>query len=406
MAGADCIDVASDPVVVSAAHEGLQAAQDILQTKCTDDREPHRPWLMVSLNDGEDPHFRKAVFEPDRCPADCPRPCESICPAGAIVFDQPDGRSGVTENRCYGCGRCLPVCPIQQIDTRSYLLKPETLSPLILDQIDAIEIHTQPGRYEEFQHLWQTLKTWIPSLRLIAISCPGGDGFIDYLGQLRDLMSPLHIPVIWQLDGRPMSGDIGNGTTRATIKLGQQILATQLPGYIQLAGGTNRHTVTKLQQLNLLNTSSQSLSHRGVSGHTLPFDRTWQHSDCAPHPPYISGIAYGSYARTLVAPVLDQLEAFPPIPTLSSDLRDNRWLPQAIQTPTILTNALEKLPHDPSLDNSSTLSNSNRLEDHPKLMKQAVQLASELVSQLKDAVKSPLLHPRLEPWTPPPHAPD
>lgn len=33
--------------------------------------EPMRaPWLMMSVNDDEeDPHFRKAVFDPELCPA-------------------------------------------------------------------------------------------------------------------------------------------------------------------------------------------------------------------------------------------------------------------------------------------------------------------------------------------------
>ncbi|MEY3853760.1 MAG: hypothetical protein RI910_2740, partial [Verrucomicrobiota bacterium] len=30
------------------------------------------------------PDFRKAQFDPQRCPVDCPRPCHRVCPALAI----------------------------------------------------------------------------------------------------------------------------------------------------------------------------------------------------------------------------------------------------------------------------------------------------------------------------------
>ena len=74
-AGVHCVDVAADPAVIRAARLGLDWAERRFQ---------NRPWLMVSLSDGVDPHFRKAWFDPERCPADCPRPCARVCPADAI----------------------------------------------------------------------------------------------------------------------------------------------------------------------------------------------------------------------------------------------------------------------------------------------------------------------------------
>jgi hypothetical protein len=49
----DCIDCAADASVVSAVNEGIQAARDIL---CCH----RRPWVMISVNDDKDLHFRKA----------------------------------------------------------------------------------------------------------------------------------------------------------------------------------------------------------------------------------------------------------------------------------------------------------------------------------------------------------
>ncbi len=251
LAGVDCIDVAADPAVILAAWEGIQAAQALLEESWEYGFAAYgSPWLMVSLNDGEDPHFRKAQFDPITCPSGCPRPCEAICPTQAIDID--NSPRGIAVERCYGCGRCLPICPHDRISTQSYVTPAAAIAPLVLEGVDALEIHTQPGRRAEFQRLWQAISPWVSQLKLIAVSCPDGEGIVEYLRSLYEIMAPLPCPLIWQTDGRPMSGDIGDGTTHAAIKLGQTVLAAQLPGYVQLAGGTNGYTVTKLRELGLL----------------------------------------------------------------------------------------------------------------------------------------------------------
>lgn len=377
LAGADCIDVAADPAVISAARDALQIAADLRElAQARGFQAVSTPWLMVSLNDGEDPHFRKATFDPLNCPTDCSRPCERICPAQAIVFEQPDASlpgtivsgtsgsasalesnvaastvpngapkviSGVIDSRCYGCGRCLPVCPIQHIATRSYVSTPAAIAPLVLSGVDAVEIHTQVGRLDEFQRLWTAIAPFTPNLKLIAISCPDGNGLLDYLWSLYDLISPLSCSLIWQTDGRPMSGDIGDGTTRAAVKLGQKVLAAGLPGYVQLAGGTNSHTIAKLNTLGLLNQT-------GI-----------------PSSGYISGVAYGSYARVLLSPILEQLEEHVEQWRTESQESDERR--QAVETAS---------PLDPQSRVATP-----RLEDNSNLLWQAVSLANSLVSQLK-----------------------
>jgi Fe-S-cluster-containing hydrogenase component 2 len=360
LAGADCVDVAADPAVIHAAKEGLAAAASLGCDRL--------PWLMVSLNDGEDPHFRKAVFDPARCPADCPRPCETICPAQAITFDRPaDGYSGVIASRCYGCGRCLPLCPIQQIDTQSTTITPEMI-PALLSRVDALEIHTQVGRLAEFRRLWRTIAPVVHRLKLVAISCPDGDGLIDYLRSLYAHISPadesLSCPVVWQTDGRPMSGDIGDGATRAAIKLGQKVLSAGLPGYVQLAGGTNRHTVPKLRALGLLS-SEETVAQPCKTANDLPTASS-----------FIAGVAYGSYARVLLSPILDRLDAIATCPPNGS-------------TPSLQINALEAQSSDSiqpppqELVENTPAHLENHLENHPDLLAQAVAQAIALVSQLK-----------------------
>jgi Fe-S-cluster-containing hydrogenase component 2 len=283
LAGADCIDVAADPAVVYAAHAGIEAAQ----TWLTEQRSAFMPqvWLMVSLNDGEDPHFRKAVFDPLLCPTDCPQPCIAICPAQAIAFSST--QAGVIEDRCYGCGRCLPICPVGQIETRSQPATPASIQPLVSKGlVHALELHTQVGHAAEFQRLWVQIQPLLPALKILAISCPDREGVLEYLAHLYALIQPLPCPLIWQTDGRPMSGDIGDGATRATIQYGEKVLRSHLPGFVQLAGGTNRYTVPKLYQKGLLKHAAQ--------------EQSW-----------IAGVAYGSYGRSLLSDIQTQLEAMP-----------------------------------------------------------------------------------------------
>lgn len=340
LAGADCIDVAADPAVIVATQEALLVAQRLARDAqergfaFTGDL----PLLMVSLNDGEDPHFRKADFNTQECPSDCPRPCEKICPAQAILFNNTkDEFSGVIREKCYGCGRCLPICPYGIIYTNSYVSTPSTIAPLIMSTgIDAIEIHTQVGPLAEFQRLWQAIAPWADQLKLLAISCNDGEGLIDYLQAIYDLIVPRPQFLIWQTDGRSMSGDIGDGTTIATIKLGQKVLAANLPGYVQLAGGTNSYTVPKLQAMGLLNDFGLPILDFGLENNNPKIQNPKSK---------IAGVAYGSYARVLLSPMLDQLE--------------NK---EVVNT-----------------DSQGNI----RLEEKPELLWQAVALAHSLVSQIK-----------------------
>ncbi|KAL3651430.1 hypothetical protein CASFOL_004432 [Castilleja foliolosa] len=126
LAGVDCIDCAAEASVVNAVHDGIKAAMDIVPVR--------RPWVMISVNDNDDLHIRKAEFDPDDRPKDCTRPCENICPADAIPYlGKADvSKGGILAERCYGCGRCLPICPYDKI----------TVELLKRDDVDAIEIHT------------------------------------------------------------------------------------------------------------------------------------------------------------------------------------------------------------------------------------------------------------------------
>lgn len=342
LAGADCIDVAADPAVIAAAREGIKAAQKLKLLESTEPstsrsvqappskgRDSSLPWLMVSINDGEDPHFRKAKFDITQCPTDCPQPCVRVCPAEAINLSF----GGVLDSLCYGCGRCVPICPQELIVTRSYISSLEQIAPWIESMaVDAIEIHTQVGHYDDFKRVWQNIFPVVGQLRLLAISCTDGENVIDYLRSLYKLISPLPCPLIWQTDGRSMSGDIGKGTTHAAIAFAQKVLQAQLPGYIQLAGGTNDYTVDKLKQAQMLGRQDLSSTSK-----------------------LVSGLAYGSYARAILSSTIAKLET-------------------------------TELPEKQANFKSQPMNQLNlKLEQNRELLQEAVGTARKLVSQIKNS---------------------
>jgi hypothetical protein len=57
----DCIDCAADSAVVTAVMEGVSTACSLaLELYPAASIVIQKPWIMVSINDDEDPHFRKA----------------------------------------------------------------------------------------------------------------------------------------------------------------------------------------------------------------------------------------------------------------------------------------------------------------------------------------------------------
>ncbi len=275
-AGVHCLDVAADPAVVAAARRGMDWAESCGAP---------RPWLMVSLSDGADPHFRKAWFDPQRCPPDCPRPCARVCPALAIAED-----GGVRAERCYGCGRCLPACPLGLIDERQTILSPAEVPALLAAlRPDAVELHTQIGRRQSFAERLEQVRAADLPLRRLAVSCgleghpatgvpPTAATLASDLWHHFARLRAVGLQPLWQLDGRPMSGDVGAGTARAAVRLLGCTGPLAPPGPLQLAGGTNDHSLALVE--------------------ALP----------AAAPP-VAGVAFGSVARQRLQPLLLQAQA-------------------------------------------------------------------------------------------------
>ena len=265
-AGVDYIDVAADQSIVQAARSGISWAEEVFGKS---------PGLMVSISDGKDVHFRKAKFDPLKCPPNCSRPCEKICPTSAINY------SGVKENKCYGCGRCIISCPLNLITEYEYNLSSNDL-PKTLKAIkpDAVEIHTEINRIDSFKEVANLIKNSGIKLKKISVSCGLNQSnrkpidLTKALWDRYDILSEHNVPLIWQLDGRPMSGDLSPKTGKDTVQLWENIGSELPPGLIQLAGGTNGKT------------------HEFLNVNNLP-----------------DGIAFGSYARKIMQPLIQYADS-------------------------------------------------------------------------------------------------
>ena len=262
-AGVDYIDVAADPSVVKAARNGINWSKKVFGKQTG---------LMISISDGKDIHFRKAKFDPSKCPPDCKRPCETICPTYAI------NEFGVNKSKCYGCGRCISGCPLNLISEYEYKLSQYSLKDILQTiKPDAVEIHTEIDRKDSFQKVSTIVKDSGVNLEKISVSCglaqsnANPDQLAKAFWERYEILKEHKVQLIWQLDGRPMSGDISSTTAKAAVKLWDKVASLLPPGLIQLAGGTN-----------------------GSTYKFLPKDKI------------PDGIAFGSVARKLVQPLIEE----------------------------------------------------------------------------------------------------
>ena len=337
--GVDCIDISADIAVIKAAHQGIDSALLYNNKNNIYSGTIHRPLLMISVNDDDDPHFRKAYFDKTKCPSDCSRPCERVCPADAIpsltdtrYITQQD-KEGVIMSNCYGCGRCLSVCPLGLIDAQYYTINPSHINDMFRNKlVDGIEIHTLAGHKDKFETLFRNIESEVlNNAKVLAVSFPkinqNISDTIAYINDLYHIMSSsnnyqsfktkgIHI---WQTDGKPMTGDTGKGSARAAVAFASNLLDTieeskqinhrnnnnnnnnndthisyllcnnsnsninnientYSPHFIQLAGGTNNYSFNYSLELGLYNKTN------------------------------FGGYAYGGYARKYINSILENLD--------------------------------------------------------------------------------------------------
>ena len=336
LCGVDCLDLSPDLSVLIAAHSGIKDAMNTMSSSVVENPLHEPPIVMVSITDGEDLHFRKASFDPNLCPIECPRPCERVCPVSAIpplsaVVSKQDSSEGVITSKCYGCGRCVAVCPRGLILTNQFKFSLDQIEGLLKGKageklVEAVEIHTTASSghigssecIKRFKHLWSRIgETVLQNVKVLSISLQDSqkskDGSsteaLTFIRQLYLLITShpawktFQGVLIWQADGRPMSGDIGKGATHATIQFAEKILKDATTLFTQNNLSDTTIDEDKTQSYSPNNVFIQLAG--GTNQYTLPLakEEIITHTNCN----YFGGVAFGGYARKTIAKLTHHL---------------------------------------------------------------------------------------------------
>ena len=274
-AQAEVIDISAFPHSVISAKQGIKQAQD-------EDPSLKAPLIMVSVNIGDDPHFRRIELNEENC-TECEL-CVPTCPSEAFSLDK-----GFKYNidLCFGCSACLPSCNFEALSFEKWdAFKPESLNELIKLGASAIEIHLN-NDLEAFEEFYKSM----PSKFLLESFCIGSKQMNKeelesatkrIVKACSDYRDKDHKFII-QADGIPQSGardieDLQERKDLYSINNAETIIQTIESGlntdgsgskefhekiFIQLAGGINEQSLAFAKS-------------KGIN---------------------ISGVAIGSYAR-------------------------------------------------------------------------------------------------------------
>ena len=130
-AAANVIDISAFPHSLISAKKGIQKALE-------EDSSLSAPIIMVSVNVGKDPHFRRIEVDFKNC-TDC-LACVPTCPSEA--FSITDQKLDYEINLCFACSKCIEYCNFDALHFKDWsAFKEESLLELIELGAGAIEIH-------------------------------------------------------------------------------------------------------------------------------------------------------------------------------------------------------------------------------------------------------------------------
>lgn len=267
LSGANALDISPSQEIISSAKSGIEKALDAYINNPEKFPCYKEPVLMISLDSGNDLHFRKAEINYERC-INCFE-CIDSCPSKALYSD--NNLLIFNKNNCYGCGRCAENCQQNAVNLEKFCTSPETN----FEDIKAIEIHTGNNSIEEVKKYLELNVSLLKNVELLSFCVEskrfGSNEMQDYVNSLTSLVSR---KAIIQIDGIPMGATVEPFSSLQTISASAVLLKGKTDAYIQLSGGTNHLTKKLVNRLGLK----------------------------------ISGIGYGTFARKIILSFIEELD--------------------------------------------------------------------------------------------------
>lgn len=274
-AGADAIDISAFPHSVISAQNGIKRA-------IIENSELTEPLIMVSVNIGQDPHFRRIELNTNNC-TEC-LACIPSCPSDAFYIEDSTFKYNI--DLCFGCSACIPTCNFEALSFSNWSeFDYKSLEELIEIGAKAIEIHLN-NDLDEFTKFYRSM----PNNFSLESFCIGSEQMTE-----TDLVNATHKIIkestlkhgserelIIQTDGIPLSGArletnldkdlISINNAKIVLQTLENFYPERKNIFVQLAGGITENSFNKAQNL-------------GVNIH---------------------GVAIGSYARKKLTDSKDQ----------------------------------------------------------------------------------------------------
>jgi NAD-dependent dihydropyrimidine dehydrogenase PreA subunit len=266
-AQADAIDISAFPHSVISAKKGIAIA-------LRENNSLKEPLIMISVNIGEDPHFRRVEVDFDSC-TKCLE-CIPSCPSEA--FSSNDGIATPSSKArndlqfsynidlCFGCSNCIPTCKDNALSFNSWnAYETESLQELSQLGARAIELHLN-NDLKSFSEFYKK----IPRDYLLESFCIGSNtasaaelkAACDSIIEAVYKKHSKNFQFIIQVDGIPLSGardlNIENKDQFSINKakliieyIAQNYSEYKDQIYIQIAGGTNENSLENAHKQNI-----------------------------------------------------------------------------------------------------------------------------------------------------------
>lgn len=261
-AQADAIDISAFPHSVISALKGINTA-------LAENSQLTKPLLMVSINVGQDPHFRRIELNKELCTS-C-EDCIVTCPSLAFFLDE-QKKFQYNQDLCFGCANCLPACQDKALSFSNWnSFDSKSLTELIELGANAIEIHLNAD-FANFTKIYQQIpKTFLLESFCIGSQSANADFLASSVDEIIKNVSNKHsssYQFIIQVDGLAMSGakdlkikdkdQVSLDKAKLVIDYIQNKYPQQVKNiFVQVAGGTDSKTFAKAK--------SQKLNINGVA---------------------------------------------------------------------------------------------------------------------------------------------